>query len=89
VAATAEAHPQSPRRPPPLPSRLLALGPVVHIITGAWFLAAVILLIADSVPRVWLWTAVSGTALGMVGVLLILWQRRAAIRGAKGAQKVS
>lgn len=85
----AEEHTQTLRPPPPLPGRLLALGPIVYVGTGLWFLAAVALLIADTVPRVWLWTAVSGTALGIVGALIMFWQRRASLRGSRGAQKIS
>ncbi|CRK61316.1 hypothetical protein [Alloactinosynnema sp. L-07] len=77
------------RPPPPLPARLLALAPIVYVGTGVWVLAGVVLLVADTIPRVWLWTSVSGATLGILGILLILWQRRAARRGSKGAQKVS
>ncbi|WP_436493509.1 DUF2530 domain-containing protein [Actinokineospora sp. HUAS TT18] len=84
------AEPDQPLRPPPpLPARLLALAPIVYVGTGVWFLVAVALLVVDTIPRVWLWTAVSGATLGILGILIILWQRRAAQRGSKGAQKVS
>jgi hypothetical protein len=84
------AEPDKPLRPPPpLPARLLALAPIVYVGTGVWLLAALALLVLDTVDRVWLWTAVSGTTLGIVGTLIIFWQRQAARRGSKGAQKVS
>ncbi|SDD28090.1 DUF2530 domain-containing protein [Actinokineospora iranica] len=93
MAGPTEEHPKAPLRPvPPLPRRLLALGPIVYLGTGVWFLAAIVLLIArygfDRTPPIWLWTALSGAALGIVGALVMLWQRRAANRGSRGAQKL-
>lgn len=93
MAGPAEEHTQTPLRPPPpLPRRLLALGPIVHVGTGIWSLAAVLLAIAhygfDRTPPIWLWTALAGTALGIVGIGIMAWQRHAAGKGAKGAQRI-
>ncbi|OLR89875.1 DUF2530 domain-containing protein [Actinokineospora bangkokensis] len=86
------AEPEHQRRTPPLPRRLLALGPVVYVGTGGWVVAAVALLVArygfDRTPPIWLWTALSGVALGIVGAGIMLWQQRASERGSRTAQKV-
>jgi len=80
------------RPPPPLPQRLLALAPVVCVGTGGWIVVAVALAVAryafDRTPPIWLWTALSGVALGIVGAGIMLWQQRAAERGSRTAQKV-
>ncbi|MGX7825518.1 DUF2530 domain-containing protein [Actinokineospora sp. 24-640] len=80
------------RPPPPLPQRLLDLGPIVYIGTGLWLVTALALAVArlgfDRTPPIWLWTALAGTALGILGAALMTWQRRAAKSGRRGAQKV-
>jgi hypothetical protein len=80
------------RPPPPLPPRLLALAPIVHVGTGIWLVAALALAIAhygfNAVPAVWLWTSVAGAGLGILGAGVIAWQRHAAARGSRVAQKV-
>jgi hypothetical protein len=77
--------------PPPLPQRLLALPPVVYVGTALWLVALVALLIArygyDAVPPIWLWTALAGFSLGLVGLPVMIWQRRASRRGSRGAQR--
>lgn len=81
----------SPAQPPPLPDRLLALPPIVYVGTALWAVAVCALLIAryvfDALPPIWLWTAMAGTFLGMIGMPIMAWQRRAARRGARGAQQ--
>ncbi|EWC58750.1 hypothetical protein UO65_6001 [Actinokineospora spheciospongiae] len=93
MAGTAENQNGEPLRPPPpLPRRLLALAPVVYVGTGGWIVVAVALAVAryafDRTPPIWLWTALSGVALGIVGAGIMLWQQRAAERGSRTAQKV-
>lgn len=82
---------ETQKSPPPLPARLLALPPLVYAGTGLWALALVVLLIArygfDALPPIWLWTAAVGTALGIISLPLMAWQRRASRRGARGAQR--
>ncbi|MCA1655964.1 MAG: DUF2530 domain-containing protein [Pseudonocardiaceae bacterium] len=82
---------ETQKSPPPLPDRLLALSPLVHVGTGLWFLAFCVLLVGryvfDAFPPIWLWTALAGTVLGLVGFLVMTWQRRASRRGARGAQR--
>ncbi|HEY7595308.1 MAG TPA: DUF2530 domain-containing protein [Actinophytocola sp.] len=77
--------------PPPLSARLLALPPVVYTGTALWLVALVVLLIArygyDAGPPIWLWTALAGFVLGLIGMPIMAWQRRASRRGAKGAQR--
>ncbi|MPZ80129.1 MAG: DUF2530 domain-containing protein [Actinophytocola sp.] len=77
--------------PPPLSPRLLALPPVVYGGTAVWLVALVVLLIArygfDALPPIWLWTALCGFVLGLIGVPIMVWQRRASRRGARGAQR--
>jgi hypothetical protein len=77
--------------PPPLPQRLLALPPVVYTGTALWLVALVVLLVArygfDALPPIWLWTALAGVVLGLIGLPVMAWQRRASRRGGRGAQR--
>lgn len=77
--------------PPPLPDRLLALPPLVYVGTALWFVALCVLLVAryvfDAFPPIWLWTALAGTILGLIGFPIMSWQRRASRRGTRGAQR--
>jgi hypothetical protein len=78
--------------PPPLPPRLLALAPLVYVMTALWLLGFVVLAVGhyvfDVFPPIWMWTALAGFALGLIGVPVMIWQRNASRRGAKGAQKI-
>jgi Flp pilus assembly protein TadB len=64
---------------------------VVYGGTALWLVAAVVLLIArygfDVGPPIWLWTALTGFVLGLIGLPVMVWQRRASRRGARGAQR--
>lgn len=86
-----DARIETQKSPPPLPDRLLALPPLVYVGTSLWLVATVVLAIGhyafDVFPPIWLWTAITGTALGLVGFPLMAWQRRASRRGARGAQR--
>jgi hypothetical protein len=77
--------------PPPLPPRLLALAPVVYIGTALWLVALVVLVIArygfDAGPPIWMWTALAGFVLSLIGLPIMYWQQRASRRGARGAQR--
>ena len=63
----------------------------MYVGTALWLLAVVALLIAryafDALPPIWLWTALSGFVLGLIGIPVMAWQRRASRRGARGAQR--
>jgi Protein of unknown function (DUF2530) len=77
--------------PAPLPDRLLALPPLIYAGTALWFVALCVLLVLrygfDLGPPIWLWTAIAGTALGIVGLPIMWWQRTASRRGTRGAQR--
>lgn len=72
--------------PPPLPRSLADPQPVIIIGTIAWFAVAVVFLIADGASR-WTWTCVVGGLLGLLGLMMIYLQRRAAQRGSRTAQR--
>lgn len=77
--------------PPPLPARLLALPPLIYAGTAVWFVVFCVLAVFrygfDLGPPIWLWTALSGVALGFIGMFIMWWQRTASRRGARGAQR--
>jgi protein-S-isoprenylcysteine O-methyltransferase Ste14 len=77
--------------PPPLPPRLADPVPAIIVCTALWFLAFVALLVARLAFKVddnaWLWTCSAGTLLGVTGYGVFRWQRRAARRGSRGAQR--
>ena len=81
----------APRNPPDLPKGLVDLVPPVVIGTVLWTMAlAVSLLLRHLADKdVWLWpeTSLAGIGLGFVGLGIIAWQRRAARRGSRGAQR--
>jgi hypothetical protein len=78
--------------PPPLPARLLALLPLVYAGTAVWAIVSGVLLLLrygfDIGPPIWLWTALAGIFLGIVGLLIMWWQRTASRRGTRGAQRI-
>ncbi len=77
--------------PPPLPARLVALPPLILVGTAIWFLTFCVLLILrygySVTPPIWLWTALAGTVLGLIGFPIMWWQRAASRRGSRGAQR--
>ena len=82
---------ETQKSPPPLPARLLALPPLVYVGEAAWVVAVCVLAVGhyafDVFPPIWLWTALAGTGLGLLGFVVMAWQRRASRRGARGAQR--
>jgi hypothetical protein len=38
-------------------------------------------------PATWLWACLTGGSLGLLGLVVINWQRRAAQRGSRGASQ--
>ena len=86
-----DARIETQKSPPPLPDRLLALPPLVYVGTALWFVALCVLLVGryafDAFPPIWLWTAATGTGLGLLGFPIMAWQRRASRRGTRGAQR--
>jgi hypothetical protein len=71
--------------PPALPAVLLKPWPVIVVITAGWLVAVVL---AFTVPSLQEWRpfTVAGLAVGALGTSIMLWQRRAARRGSRGAQ---
>jgi Protein of unknown function (DUF2530) len=71
--------------PPPLPTQLLEMWPVIATGALAWLVAAVA---AFAVPALETWRPVTlaGLGVGLLGTGIFLWQRNAARRGARGAQ---
>ena len=73
-------------KPPPLPRGLADPRPAVGVGTVIWFAAALALLMFGG-PAAWIWACLAGGLLGFVGFVMIHWQRRAAQRGARSAQR--
>ena len=71
--------------PPPLSPGLLEPWRVIAVGAIAWL---VVTALAFTVPAIHSWRPVSlaGLATGLLGTSIFLWQRRAAQRGARGAQ---
>jgi Protein of unknown function (DUF2530) len=77
--------PQPPPPPKEADDRL-----VTAVITGAWAVALVVLLIVrDSIPagaRWWLWTCVAGLVMGLFGLWYVPFLKRRRDRGAAARQ---
>jgi hypothetical protein len=77
--------------PPALPRRLSEIHTVVVVGTALWLLAALALglawLLAGRPLGLWFSTCVAGVLLGGVGQGIISWQRAAARRGSRTAQR--
>jgi hypothetical protein len=73
-------------QPPELPAALLEPWPVIVVIAVGWLIATAL---AFSVPGLHGWRpyAVAGLAIGVLGTSIFLWQRHAARRGSRGAQR--
>lgn len=80
-----------PSQIPPLPRRLNEVTPAVAVGTGLWLLACVGLFVAFLLGArpldEWFWTCLSGFVLGLVGYSIFRWQRAAARRGSRSAQR--
>ncbi len=78
--------------PPPLPALPTGVAYIVVPGTIVWFTAfAVLLFFTDRLQEhnamIWLWTCLAGGLLGFVGLGIHHWQRQAARRGRRGAQR--
>jgi hypothetical protein len=77
--------------PPPLPARLSRPAVVAVVGSVVWALLALGLLLAWLVGGrpldLWFATAIVGTALGAFGYGVFAWQRSAARRGSRTAQR--
>lgn len=70
---------------PALPAGLLEPWRVIAVGAVCWLVVTVV---SFSAPALATWRPVSlaGLATGAIGTTIFLWQRRAALRGARGAQ---
>lgn len=68
------------------------MRPVLWLGTALWFIAFVVLLVAQLGFHVnsseWLWTCLAGWLLGLAGLAIVASQRAAARRGDRGAQRI-
>jgi hypothetical protein len=71
--------------PPMLPAALLEIWPVIGIGELAWAVAAVAAFVVPALET-WRPLTLAGLGVGVLGTTIFLWQRRAARRGARGAQ---
>jgi Protein of unknown function (DUF2530) len=89
-----EAEPTHPGPPPLPPLRGAGLAHITVPITVVWFGAFVVLLffiptLQAKDNMVWLWTALAGWVLGLIGLSVYAWQRRAARRGTRGSSRMA
>ncbi len=72
--------------PPALPPRFSQMITVLAVGSVLWALAAAVLAIVRPLD-IWFLTCVVGAGLGGVGYSVFAWQRAAARRGSRGAQR--
>ncbi len=77
--------PPTEQDPPALPAALLDPRPVIAAGALLWALAAVAAFTVADLQS-WRPVTVAGLGVGVFGLSLVLWQRAAARRGARGAQ---
>lgn len=81
----------APAPPPPLPPRFGQVRTVVVVGCLLWLAAAVALLVAALAGwrplDIWFTTCLAGAVLGGVGYGIYAWQRSAARRGSRTAQR--
>ncbi|WP_028938074.1 DUF2530 domain-containing protein [Pseudonocardia spinosispora] len=77
--------------PPPPPRALTDVTGVVSVGTAVWFLVwagfLVAHLVADRPLDIWFTSTLVGWLLGLLGLSIFAWQRRAARRGSRLAQR--
>ena len=72
--------------PPALPARFNRMTAVLAVGSVLWAVAAVVVAVTRPLDLVFL-TCVVGAGLGGVGYTIFAWQRAAARRGSRGAQR--
>ncbi|MGH3952085.1 MAG: DUF2530 domain-containing protein [Pseudonocardiaceae bacterium] len=76
---------------PELPKSLVDVIPAATVGTVLWLAALAVLLVLqfalDQEVGGWMATSLAGVALGLIGLSIAAWQRRASRRGARGAQR--
>lgn len=79
-------------QPPPLPRGFTDPVPVVVLGSAGWLVALLVLwvlaLTGTRPADAWLWACAVGVVLGVLGLAVLAWQRRASSRGSRGAQKL-
>jgi len=80
--------------PPALPPVRTGLWHIAVPGTVSWLIAFVVLLffipqLRANDAMVWLWTCLAGFVLGLLGLSVYAWQRRAARRGARSANQMA
>lgn len=89
------AEPAVAAQPPALPPlRGAGLAHIVIPGTVIWFVLFVVLLffiptLHANGNMIWLWTALAGWVLGLIGLSIYAWQRRAARRGTRGSSQMA
>jgi Protein of unknown function (DUF2530) len=77
--------------PPPLPPRLARVPVVAAVGSALWLVAAAALLVAALLGLraldIWFTTCLAGALLGGIGYGIFTWQRAAARRGSRTAQR--
>lgn len=76
----------APPEPPALPEVLLQPWPVILVIAAGW-LVAVVLAFTVTGLHGWRPVTIAGLGVGVLGTSIFLWQRSAARRGSRGAQR--
>lgn len=86
-----ESSNQPLKTPPGLPKPLVDLGPAVVVGTVAWVTGLVVMLVLefgfDRDTGGWPNTAIAGVGLGLWGLAVVAWQRKASRSGSRGAQR--
>ena len=72
-------------QPPALPAILLKPWPVIVAITVGWVVATILAFTVASLHE-WRPYTIAGLGVGVLGTSIWLVQRRAALRGSRGAQ---
>jgi hypothetical protein len=85
---------EAPTGPPPLPPVRAGLAHIVIPGTAIWFVGWVVLLFFTDQLRahdamIWLWTFLAGWVLGLMGLSIYFWQRRAARRGTRSSNTMA
>lgn len=84
-------HGDGRKAPPELPKALVDLARPVIVGTALWAVALVVALLLQHAAGTdtgwWPATATAGFGLGLIGLSIMTWQRRASRRGSRGAQR--
>lgn len=71
--------------PPPLPAALVQQWPVIVVGAVLWLVVTVLAFTVSALES-WRPICIAGLGTGILGTSIFLWQRSAALRGARGAQ---